>query len=743
MLFWLVFGYALPARAEHDGYFGDVLGILLVAGPLFLIPGLCVYFWRLWVRPRLDDYRRNALTAEGCRVLPGLSREDESVLRASLVRFAMEVTGAPLAYLVQFTPGPVIVCHADESGIVVSARDARRTAESGNGLDVPLEAREFWSGLMVDEPYTMMEGSTPEWPNCGYPLERPEMERHLAVAMMSGRAPVVVLGVGNAPYRFSEQDAARLKTVLVTAWEYVLLRNNLVVKERESELQQSILETAPIGLAILNYHGELLSFTPAFKAIYGLHELSQVHSVFNLIRADKRHVLEDAITRVLHVGGPPLEMEMEHLRGEKSFIANVYLARLALGGEFRLLMMVNDVSDQREAQRQLELHRDKLEKMVLDRTVELQNALVFAETTRDRIDMILRSIADGLLVTDMHNRIILMNSNAELFLGVGLQDAVGVQIGQALGRMSFRNIVEEQVAQTRSGAERHFDFVTTSADGKPERYIRAASSQVRDKYMLPAGVVTIMHDASRERELDTMKSEFLSMAAHELRTPLTTIQGFSDILKNRADITEEERNRFLDLVNQNAQTLSGIVSDLLDISRIESGRGFSMNYETLDLAELTRKQVDMWGAGQLRQGTRPQDGSGEHAIFYVGPASGVDAYVDRNKYFQILENLVGNAVKYSPEGGEVAVRLETDAATILVSVTDHGMGMTAEQLDRAFEKFFRAHKDGVIQGTGLGLSIVRHLVEAHGGEVWIESKPKAGTKVSFTLPSAEVAQARL
>lgn len=739
---------AVPAHGAPGmagaGFFDWFGGTLAMTALLVLVPLCAMLLWHRYARPRLDEVRRNAVVIEACHALPSLAGKDDVLLRPTLVRFAMEVTGAPLAYLALFVPEPVIVCHADESGIVVGAEGAGRTAERGRTgetgaeREVPLESREFWSGLLDGDAYALAETGS-EWIGCAYPLEQDAITRHLAVVMMAGRAPVAVLGVANGPSRFTEKDAGRLKAILAAAWECVLLRNQLADKEREFSLHRSIMQAAPMGLAILNFHGDLLTVNPAFRSLYGMNDHYKTTSAFSLVRPDRRHVLEDAITQVMHVGGAPLELEMEHLRDDGEFVAGVSLVRLGGAGEIRLLMTVTDVSAKREAHRQLEGHRDRLEKMVLDRTVELQNALVFAETTRDRIDMILRSIADGLLVTDMHNRITLMNSNAELFLGVALQDAVGMQVGQALGQKPFRMSVEEHVARTRNGAVQQFEFATVTPGGVQDRYIRAVASQVLDKHDLPAGVVTIMHDVSKERELDVMKSEFLSMAAHELRTPLTTIQGYSDLLRNRSDFSEEERSRFLDIVNQNAQTLSGIVSDLLDISRIESGRSFTMNYETFDFAELTRTHVELWRTGSV--GGRLS--SVGHVINYEGPDSGVLVHGDSIKCQQILENLIGNSVKYSPQGGVITVRVEADAVLARVSVQDHGMGMSREQQNRAFEKFFRANTDGGIQGTGLGLPIVKYYVEAHGGEVWLESEQGKGTRVSFTLPTAEVTKARL
>ncbi len=683
---------------------------------------------RLW-QNHVAEWYRNTMLADACSNITLHGARGIPDIHVQLVRGGMQVSGADMAYLVQFHPDPVIAAHAHGEDFTI-------TEPTGHtGQNIPLDAREFWAPLLDGSPYVMHGPRQRIRPSATYPLSAPSIRCHMAVAIIHGRTPLAILGVGTTS-RFSLRDVSRLQTLLTSLWEHAVLHRQLVTARRETMESECLLNASPYGMTLLSERGSILKANPAFIALYGLRDDPRGQSIFSLLGSEERYVLEDSMTRVLHTGGPPLVQEVEQTRPDRSFFARISLVRLSMDGGFRILMTAEDITEAHKARLELDAYGARMEKTVLDRTVELKSALIYAESTRDRIDMILRSVADGLLVTDMHNRIILMNHHAETFLGIALHEAVGMQVGQALGRAPYRQLVEERVAQTRVGPGKHFEFSVPEDADRPFRHIRATSSQVRDKHAQPAGVVTILHDATREHELDTMKSEFLSTAAHELRTPLTTIQGFSDLLINRHDFSEEERERYLAHVNRSAQTLTGIVSDLLDISRIESGQGFSLNRQPHDLVALTRTQVAAWSARCATEQTGHTltfDASGEEAL----------ALVDNNKYGQILENLLSNAVKYSPDGGAIAVSVEADDAVVLVNVTDHGVGMTRGQLERVFEKFFRAHgEDGAIQGTGLGMSIVQHLVQAHGGEIWLESEPGKGTSVSFTLPTARMVKAR-
>lgn len=390
-----------------------------------------------------------------------------------------------------------------------------------------------------------------------------------------------------------------------------------------------------------------------------------------------------------------------------------------------ILSLVQDVTMEQTAKASLENANDELERRVQERTAELKHTLEFAENARDRIDAILKSVGDGLMVTDTENRIVLMNRGAEEILSVSFPEVLGSTVELAVQDFSFREELIENIARARQSVSYQFDFEIDQQPLDIPRFIRARTSVVSDRNNVQTGVVTLLMDVTREREVDRMKSEFISTAAHELRTPLTSIQGFSELLITRESFSPEDVKEYMIMINRSAMTLSQIVSDLLDISRIEAGNGFTIHRTVCDPRPFIRKKVKEF---RRRHSTLHR--------FYMTLAKCPDNVpLDADRFEQVLENLLSNAVKYSPGGGRVQVVARRSAETLLVRVADEGIGMNQEQTARIFEKFYRGHaSDGGVQGTGLGMSIVKYIVEGHGGCVWVNSEQGAGTTVSFSIP---------
>jgi signal transduction histidine kinase len=232
--------------------------------------------------------------------------------------------------------------------------------------------------------------------------------------------------------------------------------------------------------------------------------------------------------------------------------------------------------------------------------------------------------------------------------------------------------------------------------------------------------------AAALEELSRLKSEFISVASHELRTPMATVLGFSELLLDEVD-PADPRHQYVSVIHQDAIQLSTLVNNLLDISRIETGR-LAIELEPVDLEAVLRPLVTMLSAPAPRH----------DLIVELDPAARW-VRADAAKLNQILMNLVGNAIKYSPDGGDVIVRSgPTPDGRVEVSVTDIGMGIPEEHLERIFERFYRvdSSETRAIPGTGLGLYIVRHLVELHGGTIAAESGSGRGSTFRFTLSAA-------
>ena len=226
------------------------------------------------------------------------------------------------------------------------------------------------------------------------------------------------------------------------------------------------------------------------------------------------------------------------------------------------------------------------------------------------------------------------------------------------------------------------------------------------------------------RESDRMKTAFVTTVAHAFRAPLTSIQESSRQLLSREDLSPEQRRELLEAICQRSVGLAKVVADILDIARIEAGQGL-----LLDLAPCTVREIFSQAQPFLEiWGTR-------HRLEIVLAGEETLLNVDKGKMAQVLENIVSNAIKYSPEGSQVRVRGELVTEGYRISVADQGIGMTQEQVAKVFEKFYRADAfSTAADGVGLGMSMVKHIVEAFGGSIRVQSAPGKGTTVTFTLP---------
>jgi signal transduction histidine kinase len=229
----------------------------------------------------------------------------------------------------------------------------------------------------------------------------------------------------------------------------------------------------------------------------------------------------------------------------------------------------------------------------------------------------------------------------------------------------------------------------------------------------------------RLRELDRMKDVFVSSVSHELRTPLTSISGYLELLLEgeAGDLTEEQR-RFLNIVDRNSDRLNELIDDILVASRMDSGQ-FSLDRTSVDLVQLATRQVESIRATAERKQVEVR------LTVEEGPPP---LSADPMRLSQLLDNLLSNAVKFTPTGGRVGVLIGTRGETAYLDVSDTGVGIPADELDRLFERFFRASTSSTVKGTGLGLSIAKSIAEAHGGTISVESEVGIGTTFSVELP---------
>jgi signal transduction histidine kinase len=280
---------------------------------------------------------------------------------------------------------------------------------------------------------------------------------------------------------------------------------------------------------------------------------------------------------------------------------------------------------------------------------------------------------------------------------------------------------------------------TTFVLQHPHQELHMLLIPVLDSLGLRPSYLLAVNDVTRERELDRMKSEFVSVVSHELRTPLTSILGYTELLQAR-EFPAHERRELIDTVWKQASHLSNLVEDLLNVSRLDAGR-IALSRWALPLSQLVKELT-----AQLNKAL---DQSRHRLLFDVNEHL-PPVYADRDRVRQILGNLLSNAIKYSPQGGEIVLRADIlrtpppsapplpSEPVMLITVSDPGIGIPAEELPRIFERFYRVDNSNTrkIGGTGLGLAITQALVELHGGRIWVESTPGEGSTFFFTLPLA-------
>lgn len=259
--------------------------------------------------------------------------------------------------------------------------------------------------------------------------------------------------------------------------------------------------------------------------------------------------------------------------------------------------------------------------------------------------------------------------------------------------------------------------------------IQGNNPKVMNVYCVPimlegekAGIIFVHRDITREYEIDRMKTELVSTVSHELRTPLSSVLGFTELLlSKKMDATRQKR--YHETIHKEAKRLTNLINDFLDLQRMESGKQ-SYNMSEVDISEIATQTIDSFSA---------QD---THTITVIDETNKPVLYADWDRIIQVFTNILSNAIKFSPKGGNILVSLTTEDEHVIVAIKDDGMGIAHDQVEHIFEKFHRLDNSYSrnIGGTGLGLAICREIIEKHEGTIWIESTEHEGTTVFFTLP---------
>jgi len=340
------------------------------------------------------------------------------------------------------------------------------------------------------------------------------------------------------------------------------------------------------------------------------------------------------------------------------------------------------------------------------------------------------------------------NQTAVRITGYGKEEVLGRDLVEDFITDDYKEPVKKVLDRASMGQEtENYEFPLYTKDGQRVMVLLNATTR-RDAAGNIVGVVGVGQDIteldayrtemenlvktrtlkleqalSELRETNQLKTEFLSTAAHELRTPLTSIRGFSEIMLTR-QLAKERQTRFMTMINDQATHLAQIIDDLLDISRLEAGRGMEIAPEPINMAGLMTEVVSPLVEANPNHQFRIE-GLREHPLLMGDPF----------RLGQVGKNIISNAVKYSPAGGTITIRSRVIDEFLEISVQDEGLGMTPEQQKHLFEKFYRADASNTaIGGTGLGLAISQLIIELHGGKIWAESESGVGSTFFIRLP---------
>ncbi|WP_066059574.1 cell wall metabolism sensor histidine kinase WalK [Robertmurraya korlensis] len=350
-------------------------------------------------------------------------------------------------------------------------------------------------------------------------------------------------------------------------------------------------------------------------------------------------------------------------------------------------------------------------------TKKLQEAQATTEGERRKLSSVLSYMTDGVVATDRKGRVILINEPAAKLLSVSRETILSSSIVSLLGLeedYSFEDLLVEKESLI-------LDYSTAT---KP-LILRANFSVIQKETGFVNGLITVLHDITEQEKIDLERREFVANVSHELRTPLTTMRSYLEALSDGAWKDEEIAPNFLSVTQTETERMIRLVNDLLQLSKMDS-KDYRLTREWFNFVDFFNRIIDRFEITK-DENTTFERNLLDHAAFVEG---------DEDKLTQVLDNIISNAMKYSPQGGKITFKMVEQEDHIIVSVSDQGMGIPKGNLQQIFERFYRVDKARTrkLGGTGLGLAIAKEMVEAHKGKIWAESVEGKGTTVSFTLP---------
>ncbi|HWK22182.1 MAG TPA: cell wall metabolism sensor histidine kinase WalK [Ureibacillus sp.] len=350
-------------------------------------------------------------------------------------------------------------------------------------------------------------------------------------------------------------------------------------------------------------------------------------------------------------------------------------------------------------------------------TNRLQEAQSTTEAERRKLASVLSNMTDGVIATDRKGKVILINDPGLNFLNVTRETTLNRPIASVLGldqEYSFEDLIHMKESINLDYSTQDKPFI-----------LRANFSVIQKETGFVNGLITVIHDITEQEKIEMERREFVANVSHELRTPLTTMRSYLEALADGAWRDENIAPTFLNVTQTETERMIRLVNDLLNLSKMDS-RDYKLNKEFVEFNKFFNRIIDRFEMSKSQN---------VKFIRYI-PDTSYFVDIDTDKLTQVIDNIISNALKYSPDGGNIRFGFTIQENLIKVMVSDDGMGIPKENVTKIFDRFYRVDRarSRAMGGTGLGLAIAKEMIEAHGGNIWAESEEGVGTTVFFTLP---------
>lgn len=540
-------------------------------------------------------------------------------------------------------------------------------------------------------------------------------------------------------------DQPALQGLLVIAHDITSRKQMQAALEESEERLRSLLASSPDVIYLL----DLLSGKTIFinrDTVLG-YPRAEVHTFGHILAAahpDDRVAVEAFWFSLMdraddHVETLELRLETRQKTWQWTQMRGTVSTRDETDRPREVLITLTDITDRRRIEEELAAYRSRLESLVEERTGQLNRA-------RERVESVLNSSADAIILATPEGRVQQTNPQFNVAFACEIDAYFGRHLAALLHPDSVPALEAALDAVLEHHERQHLEVLAARRDGTAFYADLGLSAVAPSRGAAANGIVCIVRDITqrkqaeaelikaleRERELGELKSRFVSMASHEFRTPLATILASADTLRTyRTRMTPEAIEHRFDKIAAEVQHMTALIEQVLLVGRAEAGR-VEFHPETVDVVAFCTELLDHLGRNE-----RAASSAERHILAFQAAGEWVQVRADTRLLRQIVSNLVSNAIKYSPAGSQIDIRLDcTRPESFTLEVQDHGIGIPDADQAHLFEPFHRAANVGTIPGTGLGMNIIRHSVELHGGTITFTSAENAGSTFTVTLPNA-------